>query len=138
MRAGRTGITSEVREEENHSPQRRRGHREESIETKLRDLRASVVNILRWGRDEMSPSQRPASDLLLHAPQHLHRIVRAARIFLMLEERVRLQAIGDTTSNPLDQLLQIAGRIAGLAEAKIDVAGGADLGRVELLGFGDT
>src|ERR1035437_6265793 len=82
-------------------------------------------------------SRRPAQ-LLPHRVQHLYRIVRTARVFLMLEESIGLQAIGNATSYPIDQLLQIVGRVTGLAEAKIDVTGGADLGGVELLGFGDA
>src|ERR1019366_2236710 len=83
-------------------------------------------------------SSRLPAQLLPHRVQHLYRIVRAVRVFLMLEERVGLQAIGNATSNPIDQLLQLVCRVAGLAKAKVDVAGGTDLGSVELLGFGDA
>ena len=65
-------------------------------------------------------------------------IQRAARVFLVLEERIGLQPIGQATLHSIGQLAEFGGIVVWLAEAKVNVLRGSFLWSGDRLRLSDT
>src|SRR5271166_2266316 len=59
---------------------------------------------------------------LPHRLQQFHRIQGTARIFLVLEKRIGLQPIGQTTLDSVGQLAAFSGLVVGSPKSKINEA----------------